>query len=73
MRDIAAVIGRRLTLPVVALPINEADEQFGWLGRFFSLDMAASSALTQQRFGWHPVEPALLADLDQDYYFSAVR
>lgn len=40
------------------------------LGAFFSLDMAASSALTQQRLGWHPVEPALLADLDQDHYFK---
>jgi nucleoside-diphosphate-sugar epimerase len=70
VRDIAGVIGRRLNVPVVSLPVSEAGEHFGWLGRFFSMDLPASSALTQQRFGWHPVEPDLLADLDQDYYFN---
>lgn len=70
VRDIAGVIGRRLHVPVVSLPVADAGEHFGWLGAFFSMDMAASSALTQQRLEWHPVEPALLADLDQDYYFN---
>lgn len=71
VREIAAVIGRRLNIPVVALPANDAVEHFGWLGRFFSADIAASSVQTQQRLGWHPVEPGLLADLDHDYYFHA--
>ncbi len=34
------------------------------------MDYSASSRLTQQRLEWHPVQPALLADLDQDYYFK---
>jgi nucleoside-diphosphate-sugar epimerase len=70
VRDIAGVIGRRLGVPVVALPVEEAGDHFGWLGHFFSRDLPASSTLTQQRLGWHPVGPALLADLDQDYYFN---
>jgi len=70
VREIAAVIGRRLNIPVVALPVEEAGEHFGWLGAFFSLDIPASSTLTQQRLGWHPAESALLADLDQDHYFK---
>jgi nucleoside-diphosphate-sugar epimerase len=70
VRDIAGVIGRRLNIPVVALPVEEAGEHFGFLGPFFSLDGPASSTLTQQRLEWHPVQPALLADLDQDYYFN---
>ena len=70
VREIAGVIGRRLGVPVVALPVEEAREHFGFLGQFFSMDSPASSTLTQQRLGWHPVQPALLADLDQDYYFK---
>ena len=70
VREIAGVIGRRLGVPVVALPVEQAGEHFGFIGPIFSLDCPASSALTQQRLGWHPVQPGLLADLDQDYYFK---
>jgi nucleoside-diphosphate-sugar epimerase len=70
VREIAGVIGRRLNVPVVSVPGSRAGEHFGFLGPFFSIDCPTSSTLTQQRFGWHPTEPALLADLDQDYYFT---
>jgi len=70
VREIAGVIGRRLGVPVVALPVEEAGEHFGFIGPIFSLDCPASSTLTQQRLGWRPVQPGLLADLDQDYYFK---
>lgn len=70
VRDIAGVIGRHLNVPVVTQPIEEAGKHFGWLGHFFSLDLPASSTLTQQRLGWHPVQPSLLADLDQEHYFK---
>ena len=67
VREIAGVIGRLLGVPVVALPVEEASSYFGFLGLIFSMDCPASSTLTQQRFGWHPVQPGLLADLDQNY------
>lgn len=70
VREIADVIGRRLNIPVVSVPADDINEHFGWIGRFFALDMAASSALTQQRFGWRPAQAGLLADLDHDYYFD---
>jgi nucleoside-diphosphate-sugar epimerase len=70
VREIAGVIGRRLDVLVVSVPVKEAGEHFGFLGNFFSLDSPASSTLTQQRLGWHPVQSGLLADLDQDYYFT---
>lgn len=70
MRDIAAVIGRHLNLPVVSKNPEEAADHFGWMGRFVGLDMPASSALTQQRLGWHPTQPDLLADLEQGDYFG---
>lgn len=70
VRDIAEVIGRHLNVPVVSLPVENASEHFGFLGAFFSLDIPASSRLTQQRFEWHPAQPGLLADLDQGHYFD---
>jgi nucleoside-diphosphate-sugar epimerase len=69
-RDIAEVIGRHLNLPVTAISREEADGHFGLFGLFAAMDDAASSALTQQRFGWHPVQPGLIADLDEGHYFG---
>lgn len=69
-RDIAEVIGHHLNLPVVSVPVEEVGEHFGWLGRFFALDMPVSGKLTQQRFDWHPVQPTLLADLEEGHYFT---
>jgi nucleoside-diphosphate-sugar epimerase len=70
-RDIAAVIGRHLDLPVTSISREEADGHFGGFALFASMDVPASSAITQQRFGWHPVQPGLIADLDEGHYFRA--
>ena len=71
VREIAGVIGRRLDVPVVALPVEEVGDQLGFVGHIFSLDIPALSTQTQQQVGWHPVQPRLLADLDGDYYFTS--
>ena len=71
-RDIASVIGRRMGVPVVAKSLEEASDHFGFLGALLSRDVSASSALTRERFGWRPVAPGLLADLDSDHYFATV-
>ncbi len=64
-RDIAEAIGRGLNLPVVSKTPEEAAEHFGFLGYFASIDAPASSAQTQQRFGWNPKgNPTLLEDLN---------
>jgi nucleoside-diphosphate-sugar epimerase len=68
--DIAGLIGRRLNVPVVSKSPAEAAKQFGFLGPFVSRDTPASSKLTQQRLGWKPTHPGLLADLDQADYFN---
>jgi nucleoside-diphosphate-sugar epimerase len=68
LRDVAEVIGRGLKVPVVALSPEEAAQHFGWLAMFVGIDMPASSALTQQRLGWRPTGPGLLADLEQMRY-----
>ena len=70
-REIAEVIGRRLNLPVISKSPADAGEHFGFLGHFFSADMPASSKLTQERLGWRPRQPGLIADLDHPRYFQA--
>lgn len=70
MRAIAEVIGRRLNVPSVSKSLDEAADHFGWIGYFASLDAPASSVLTQERLGWRPVQPGLLADIDRDGYFA---
>jgi nucleoside-diphosphate-sugar epimerase len=70
VRDVAEVIGAHLKLPVSSVPVDEAANHFGWLGLIFALDVPASSTLTQRRFDWHPVQPALITDLDKGHYFN---
>ncbi|MGI5242151.1 SDR family oxidoreductase [Dactylosporangium sp. CA-139066] len=60
VRDIAAVIGRRLGLPVQSVPA----ETYGPLGQIFATDQPSSSAHTRQALGWTPKHPSLLADLE---------
>lgn len=68
VREIAEVIGRGLKVPLTALSPEEAAAHFGWLGAFMGYDMPASSAQTQQRLGWRPTGPGLIADLEQMHY-----
>jgi nucleoside-diphosphate-sugar epimerase len=60
VRDIAAVIGRRLGLPVEAVPA----ETYGPLGPIFATDQPSSSTRTREALGWEPEHPGLLADLE---------
>lgn len=70
VRDIAEVIGRHLSLPVTSVPSADAAAHFGFVGPFFARDVWVSSALTRQRYGWHPTQPTLLEDLEKGHYFS---
>jgi nucleoside-diphosphate-sugar epimerase len=69
-RDIAAVIGRRLNVPVVAKSPEEAAGHFGWFAHFAAINSPASSAQTRERLGWHPTQPGLIPDLDHARYFA---
>jgi len=69
-REIAEAIGRSLNVPVVGKSSEEAADHFGWIARFFGIDGPASSALTQERLGWRPVQPGLIADLNAEHYFE---
>jgi nucleoside-diphosphate-sugar epimerase len=70
-REIADVIGRRLRVPVVSKSPEEAVAHFTWLARFFALDTPASSTRTQERLGWQPRQPGLIADLERGHYFDS--
>jgi nucleoside-diphosphate-sugar epimerase len=70
-RDIAAVIGRRLNVPVVSKSPEEAAGHFGWFAHFAALDNPASSQRTRELLGWQPGQPALIPDLDRARYFEA--
>lgn len=60
VRDIAAVIGRRLGVPVESVP----EQTYGPLGAIFATDQPSSSAITREKLGWMPTHPSLLDDLE---------
>ena len=60
---IAEAIGRGLGLPVTSVAPDDAVEHFGFIGRFFALDLPASSTRTQELLGWSPTGPTLLEDI----------
>ncbi len=59
--DIATVIGRRLDVPVQAVP----DDTFAPYGAIFAMDQPASSERTRRELGWHPTHGTLLEDLEK--------
>jgi nucleoside-diphosphate-sugar epimerase len=69
-RQIAEVIGRRLNVPVVTKSSEEAATHFAWFAHLAALDVPASSKQTQEKLGWHPTQPGLIADIDSPAYFK---
>jgi nucleoside-diphosphate-sugar epimerase len=70
-REIAEAIGRGLGVPVASIAPQDAQQHFGWIGRFFAMDIPATSTRTQELLGWAPSGPTLLQDLDAGSYFRA--
>jgi hypothetical protein len=44
---------------------------FGFLANIVTQSYPASNLITRQALGWEPVQPSLLADLDNGHYFPA--
>ncbi|MEV6632752.1 SDR family oxidoreductase [Actinoplanes sp. NPDC051470] len=72
-REIAEAIGSRLGLPAVSVPLDELvlPGYFGFLANVVTQSYPASNLITRQTLGWEPVQPRLLADLDNGHYFPA--
>jgi nucleoside-diphosphate-sugar epimerase len=69
-RDIAAVIGKRLNIPVVSKTLEEASSHFGWFTHFANMGNLASSQRTREQLGWQPKHIGLIDDVDHLYYFK---
>ncbi len=69
-KAIAEAIGRGLGLPTVSVSAEDAVDQFGFVGRFFALDLASSSLITQELLDWTPTGPTLLDDIAGGAYFT---
>ncbi len=67
-REIAEAIGRAFGLPVASIAPDDVPGHFGWIGTFFGMDLAASSAVTRELLGWTPVGPTLIEDIDAGGY-----
>ena len=51
-REIATIVGRRLAIPVLSIPLENASDHFGWLANIFGIDIPATSVLARERLGW---------------------
>jgi nucleoside-diphosphate-sugar epimerase len=67
-REIAEAIGHALNVPATSIPAESAQDHFGWIGGFFSMDIPASSIRTQELLGWTPTGPTLVQDLEAGAY-----
>jgi nucleoside-diphosphate-sugar epimerase len=68
LKEIAAVIGENLNLPVKALSGEELENHFDWLSRFLSYEGAATGTRTREALNWEPVHPGLLEDVKKNYF-----
>ncbi len=68
--EISELIGRRLNVPVATKSPQEAAKLYSWFAPFLPVDNPTSGKLTQERLGWHPSQPGLIADLDHGTYFN---
>ncbi|WP_067816900.1 NAD-dependent epimerase/dehydratase family protein [Nocardia inohanensis] len=69
--SIAEAIGHTLGLPVASIEPATAGAHFGFVGRFFGLDMSASSERTRELLDWQPAGPTLLEHIAAGAYTLA--
>jgi nucleoside-diphosphate-sugar epimerase len=70
LREIAEVIARHLNVPEKSIAPEDAAAHFTWMAHFIGMDSPASGEFTKQLLDWSPVQPGLLADLDEGHYFN---
>jgi nucleoside-diphosphate-sugar epimerase len=67
-RAIAEAIGRAYGLPVESIDPAAVADHFGWISRFFAMDLSGTSNLTREMLGWTPAGPTLVGDIDGGAY-----
>jgi len=71
-REIAEAIGAVFDIPVVPVPEDRAVEHFGFIGRFFAMDMTATALRTREMLGWAPMGPGLVDDIVAGAYGTQI-
>ncbi|MBS2961903.1 SDR family oxidoreductase [Actinocrinis puniceicyclus] len=69
VREIAETIARRLDVPAVSVPAERAADHFKGFP-FVTVDLTMPNTQTRQLLAWEPVQPGLIADLEQGHYFT---
>lgn len=69
-RAIAEAISDGLGLPVTSIDPADAESHFGFIGRFFGMEMSATSEATRELLDWQPTGPGLLEDIAAGAYFD---
>ena len=68
-REIAEAIGANLDVPVGSITAEQSVERIGeFVGRFFGVDLRASSVLTRDLLDWTPTGPTLIEDIKAGGY-----
>jgi len=67
-RDIAEAIGREFDLPTTSIDSGDVHDHFGWVGRFFAMDLSVTSTVTRELLDWSPTGPTLLEELNAGVY-----
>lgn len=70
-RAIAEAVAEALGLGVTSIDPADALDHFGFIGRFFGMEMSATSDATRALLGWEPTGPALLEDIAAGAYAEA--
>jgi nucleoside-diphosphate-sugar epimerase len=70
IRDIAEVIARHLDVPEASISPENAGEHFTWMAHFIAMDSPASGKVTQELMKWEPTQQGLIADLEENRYFT---
>lgn len=70
VRTITETVGEKLAIPVRSLTVEQAEEHFGFMTKFVTMDIPCSSEITREQLDWHPTNPDLLSDLRNGTYFE---
>jgi nucleoside-diphosphate-sugar epimerase len=70
VRTIAETIARRLGIEAVSIPAEQAADHFKGFP-FVALNITMPDNGTRELLGWEPTHPGLVADLEEEHYFTA--
>jgi nucleoside-diphosphate-sugar epimerase len=70
VKQIATAVSNKLDLPLSSVNGLRALTKLSWFSMTVSLNTPANSNWTQKELGWKAVQPDLISELNQDFYYS---